>query len=98
MPQLGQAWETRLSRLAEGRCPIHGHSMKLVREESGLRVVLCPRVRCDLTGVQSPPGRAVRLSPAQERLLSATYVQPQAQSEAIAADVRSTRVSGMIRR
>ncbi len=70
MPPLGQGWETRLSRLAEGRCPVHGHPMRPIREEGGLRVVRCPRVRCDLVGLQKPPGRVVRLSPVQERRLS----------------------------
>jgi len=70
MTELGQARETRLSRLVEGRCPIHGHPMKLIGEANGLRVVSCPRVRCNVTGVQKPPGRAVRLSAQDQHLLS----------------------------
>ena len=66
---LGQARETRLSRLAKGQCPIHGHAMKLMDEENGLRVVSCPRVRCDVTGVQTPSGRAVRLSTKDQHLV-----------------------------
>ena len=29
--------------------------MKLIGEANGLRVVSCPRVRCNVTGVQTPP-------------------------------------------
>jgi hypothetical protein len=70
MTQFGQARETRLSRLADGRCPIHGIPMKLIGEANGLRVVRCPRVRCNVIGVQKPPGRAVRLSAKDQHLLS----------------------------
>jgi hypothetical protein len=44
MSQLGQTRKIRLSRLTDGRCPIHGISMKLMGEANGLRVVHCPRV------------------------------------------------------
>ncbi len=71
MTQLGQARETRLSRLTDGRCPIHGISMKLMGEANGLRVVRCPRVRCGVVGVQKPPGREVRLSAKDQHLLLA---------------------------
>jgi len=69
MPQLGQARATRLSRLAKGQCPIHGHPMKPLNEVNGIRVVSCPRVRCDVTGFQKPPGRTVRLSTKDQDLL-----------------------------
>ena len=71
MRQQGQTRETRLARLTDGCCPVHGHPMKLVSEVNGLRVVRCPRVRCDVTGVQMPTGRrAVRLPAAHQHLLS----------------------------
>jgi hypothetical protein len=69
MTELGQTRGTRLSRLADGRCPIHGHPMKLIGDANGLRVVACPRVRCSVTGLQKPPGRAVRLSSRDQNLL-----------------------------
>jgi hypothetical protein len=71
MRQSGQTWEARILRLADGRCPVHGQPMTLVGEANGLRVVHCPRVRCDVTGVQMPTGcRAVRLPKAHKHLLS----------------------------
>ena len=67
----GQTREARLLRLSEGRCPVHGQSMTLVREVNGLRVVRCPQGGCDVTGVQMPTGRrAVRLPKAHQHLLS----------------------------
>jgi hypothetical protein len=69
MSQLGQTREIRLSRLTDGRCPIHGISMKLMGEANCLRVVRCPRVRCGVIGVQKPPGRAVRISAKDQHLL-----------------------------
>ena len=71
MRRLGQSLEARLARLAEGRCPVHGHPMKPVGEVDGLLVVRCPRVRCHVTGVQKPPGRAVRLAAQQQQMLLA---------------------------
>jgi hypothetical protein len=69
MTQLDKVRETRLSRLADGRCPIHGHPMKLIGEANGIRVVRCPRVRCSVVGAQKSPGRTVRLSAADQHLL-----------------------------
>jgi hypothetical protein len=70
MTQSGQVHETRLSRLADGRCPIHGHPMKLIGEVNGLRVVCCPRVKCSVVGAQKSPSRTVRLSATDQHLLS----------------------------
>jgi hypothetical protein len=72
MRRTGQTREVRLSRLSEGRCPVHGQPMTLVGEANGLRVVHCPRVRCGIRGVQMPTGsRAVRLPAVHQHLLSA---------------------------
>ena len=71
MRRTRQTREVRLSRLSEGRCPVHGQPMTLVGEVNGLRVVHCPRVRCGIRGVQMPTGsRAVRLPAAHQHLLS----------------------------
>src|SRR5215203_5091641 len=71
MRRTGQTREVRLWRLSEGRCPVHGQPMTLLGEANGLRVVHCPRVRCDVRGVQMPTGsRAVRLPKAHKHLLS----------------------------
>ena len=70
MRQTGQTREARLLRLSGGRCPVHGQPMMLVGEANGLRVVHCPRVRCDVTGVQMLTGcPAVRLPKAHQHLL-----------------------------
>ena len=70
MGRTGQTREARLWRLSEGRCPVHGQPMTLLGEVNGLRVVRCPRVRCDVRGVQMPTGsRAVRLPAAHQHLL-----------------------------
>ena len=72
MRQSGQTREARVVlRLAGGRCPVHGIPMTLAGEANGLRVVHCPRVRCEVTGVHMPTGcRAVRLPKAHQHLLS----------------------------
>lgn len=76
MPPKRQTREIRLARLAEGRCPVHGIPMKLASEVNGFRVVRCPRVRCDVIGVQMSAGRAVRLSAAQEQHLLQEETHP----------------------
>jgi hypothetical protein len=50
--------------------------MKLASEVNGFRVVRCPRVRCDVIGVQMSAGRAVRLSAAQEQHLLQEETHP----------------------
>ena len=71
MRQTGQTREARLSRLSEGRCPLHGQPMTLVGEANGLHVVHCPQVRCGIRGVQMPTGsRAIQLLAAHQHLLS----------------------------
>ena len=71
MRQTGQTREARLLRLSVGRCPVHGQPMTLVGETNGVRIVGCPRVRCDVTGVQMLIGRpAVRLPKAHQHLIS----------------------------
>jgi len=46
--------------------------MKPMNKVNGICVVSCPRVRCDVTGVQTPSGRAVRLSTKDQHLLFIT--------------------------
>jgi hypothetical protein len=77
MRQTGQTREVRLLRLSEGRCPVHGQPMTLLGvAANGLRVMHCPRTRCEVTGVQMPTGRpAVRLPKAHQHLLSVACSQ-----------------------
>lgn len=64
-----QSIQDRLTRLADGRCPVHGTGMVQVGLNGVLFVARCPRRDCGVTGTATVPHGPVTLSPDHQKLV-----------------------------